>query len=67
MEYEKNNGKFSFGFGSTKVAGKGRLSGAVPITERLSGKAVAKKAVSAGLQAMAVATVVGLKVKFSRK
>ena len=57
MEYTKNNERFSFGFGSTKVSGIGRLSDSRRITAKLSAKAVARKAVTAGLQAMAVATV----------
>lgn len=67
MEYEKNTEKFSFGIGSTRVAGKGRLSGSQKIMAKYSGKTLAKKAVVAGVQAMAVAAVVGLKVKFSGK
>lgn len=67
MEYTKNTEKFSFGFGSTKTAGIGKLSDSRKITGRLSKKVIAKKAVTAGLQAMSVATVVGLKVKFSGK
>lgn len=67
MEYTKNTEKFSFGFGSTKTAGIGKLSDSRQITGGLSKKVIAKKAVTAGLQAMAVATVVGLKIKFSGK
>ncbi len=67
MEYTKNTEKFSIGFGNTKIAGIGKLSDAQQITDRLSKKAVARKAVTAGIQAMAVATVVGLKIKFSKK
>ncbi|MCM1506789.1 MAG: hypothetical protein NC177_06595 [Ruminococcus flavefaciens] len=67
MEYEKTGENFSFGVGTVKTAGAGKLSEAEKITGKLSNKAIAKKAVTAGLQAMAVATVVGLKVKFSRK
>ncbi|MDE6678924.1 MAG: hypothetical protein K2K02_07770 [Ruminococcus sp.] len=67
MEYTKNTERFSFGFGRTKVAGTGKLSDSRRITAKLSAKAVAGKAVTAGLQAMAVATVSGLKVKFSGK
>lgn len=67
MEYEKNTEKFSFGIGSTRVAGKGRLSDSQKIMAKYSGKTLAKKAVVAGVQAMAVAAVVGLKVKFSGK
>lgn len=67
MEYEKNKEKFSFGFGSTRVAGKGKLSDSQRITAKLSRKAVVKKAVVTGVKAMAVATVVGMKVKFSGK
>jgi len=67
MEYTKNTENFSIGFGDTKIAGIGKLSDAQPITDRLSKKAVARKAVTAGIQAMAVATVVVLKIKFSKK
>lgn len=67
MEYEKNTGKFTFGLGNTRTAGIGKLSDAQQITEKISGKVIAKKAVSAGLQAMAVTAVIGLKVKFARK
>lgn len=67
MEYEKNTEKFSFGVGSARIAGKGRLSDSRKITDKYSGKVLAKKAVIAGVQAMAVAAVVGLKVKFSGK
>lgn len=67
MEYEKNTEKFSFGFGSTRVAGTGKISDRRKITAKLSGKAVAKKAVAAGVQAMAAAAVIGLKIKFSKK
>lgn len=67
MEYEKNTEKFSFGVGNTRVAGTGRLSDSQKIMAKYSGKTLAKKAVVAGVQAMAVAAVVGLKVKFSGK
>ena len=67
MEYEKNTEKFSLGFGSTKVAGTGKLSESQRITAKLSGKVIAKKAFTVGVQAMAIAAVVGLKVKFSGK
>lgn len=67
MEYKKNTEKFSFGIGNTRVAGTGRLSDSQRITAELSKKAVARKAVTAGVQAMAVSVAVGLKIKFSGK
>lgn len=67
MEYEKTGEKFSFGIGTTKVAGTGKLSDSRKISGRQSRKAIAKRAVSAGLQAMAVTAVIGLKIKFSEK
>lgn len=67
MEYEKTGEKFSFGIGTTKIAGMGKLSDSKKISGRPSGKTIAKKAVSAGIQAMAVTAVIGLKIKFSGK
>ena len=66
MEYEKTGEKFSFGIGTTKVAGVGKLSESKKVG-RTTGKTIAKRAVSAGLQAMAVTAVIGLKIKFSGK
>lgn len=67
MEYEKNTGKFSFGFGTDRTAGVGKLSDIQKIPAKYSKKAIVEKAVTAGVQAMAVAAVVGLKIKFSGK
>lgn len=66
MEYEKTGEKFSFGIGTAKIAGTGKLSDSKK-AGRASGKTIAKRAVSAGLQAMAVTAVIGLKIKFSEK
>lgn len=67
MEYKKNTEKFSFGFGNIRTAGIGKISEVQQITVKLSKKSVARKAVTAGVQAMAVAVAVGLKIKFSGK
>lgn len=67
MEYEKTGEKFSFGIGTEKTAGAGKLSDSKKISGKLSGKAIAEKAVSAGLKAMAVTAVIGIKCRFSGK
>ncbi|MDE5558654.1 MAG: hypothetical protein K2J32_13390 [Ruminococcus sp.] len=67
MEYKKTSEKFSFGIGTTKTAGVGKLSDNKRISGRCSGKAIAKKAVTAGLQAMAVTAVIGIKCRLSGK
>lgn len=38
MEYSKDGEKFAFGFGTDKLAGAGRVSEAVPITDEKSDK-----------------------------
>ena len=67
MEYEKNTGKFSFGFGTARTAGVGKISDIQKIQVKHSNKVIAKKAVIAGLQAMATIAVIGLKIRFSGK
>ena len=67
MEYKKTSEKFSFGIGTIKTAGVGKLSDSKRISGRCSGKAIAKKAVTASLQAMAVTAVIGIKCRFSSK
>ena len=50
MEYEKNSGKFSFGFGTAKTAGAGTLDKAVDapdVRTRYDKKAIAKNVAKA--------------------
>ncbi len=65
MEFEKNLGNFSFGFGNEKTAGKGKLSDAVKIKSRPDAKAVRKKNIENGLKAGAA--VAALLVTHSMK
>ena len=62
MEYEKNSGKFSFGFGTAKTAGAGTLDKAVDapdVRTRYDKKAIAKNVAKAA----AVSPLVILKHK----
>ncbi len=66
MEYEKNSGKFSFGFGTAKTAGAGTLDKAVDapdVRTRYDKKAIAKNAAKAA----AVSALVILKHKHRAK
>ncbi len=65
MEYIKNNEKFSFGFGNEKVAGQGNLLNNHQVMSEHSKKFPVEKAVTIGIQLIAVATIT--KLKFFRK
>lgn len=67
MKYQKKTEKFSFGIGTAKTAGAGKLSDGEKISGGYSVKTIAERAVSAGLQAMAVTAVVALKCHFNRR
>ena len=67
MEYRKTSEKFSFGIGTTKTVGIGKLSDGKRISGGYSVKTVAERAVSAGLQAMAVTAVVTFKCRLNDK
>ena len=61
MEYGKTGKKISFGIGTVRTVGIGKLSDGKKITGRCSAKTVAERAVTAGIQAMAVTAVIMLK------
>lgn len=66
MEYEKNNDKFSFGFGTQKIAGSGTLDKAVEapdIPTKHNKKEIAKSAAKAA----AAIGLIALKAKMSKK
>ena len=65
MEYRKTGEKFSFGIGTTKTAGIGKLSDGKKISGGYSVKTITERAVSAGLQAMAVTAVVAFKCRLN--
>lgn len=65
MEYTKNNEKFSFGFGTEKVAGKGNLLNNRQAMSGHSKKFLVKKAVTVGIQIIAVTAIT--KFKFFKK
>lgn len=66
MEYSKDGEKFAFGFGTDKLAGAGKISEAVPITDEKSGK---KDTSLAGLIVQLAGAVgfVAIKVFFGMK
>lgn len=58
MEFEKNTGKFSFGFGSMKTAGSGTIDNAVEapknVRTKYDKKAIAKNAAKAAVASAVV-------------
>ncbi|MBR0142267.1 MAG: hypothetical protein IJM19_08475 [Ruminococcus sp.] len=63
MEFQKDKGNFSFGFGTAKTAGKGNLSG-------VSGKATKKQKLSAvktAVKAGSLAAVLLIKHNMKKK
>ncbi|MDE5861446.1 MAG: hypothetical protein K2H28_04555 [Ruminococcus sp.] len=67
MEYRKTGEKFSFGIGTVSTAGIGKLSDGKKITGRCSAKTIAERAVTAGIQAMAVTGVIILKCHINNR
>lgn len=65
MEFEKKTDKFSFGAGSLKTAGAGKLSEAEPVQK--TGTADKKKIAKAAAVAAASAAVLLLKRKMKHK
>lgn len=55
MEFQKNSGNFSFGFGSTKVAGVGKIADSAET--KPTKKQILRKAVNVGTQIAVLAVI----------
>ena len=67
MEYGKTGKKISFGIGTVRTAGIGKLSDGKKITGRCSAKTIAERAVSSGIQAMMITAVILLKCSLDNR
>ena len=67
MEFEKNMGKVSFGFGTMTAAGKGKLSDAEKIPADRSPQSIAKNALKTGLKAGALTAAFMLRHRAKKK
>ncbi|MBR4626247.1 MAG: hypothetical protein IKO47_00830 [Ruminococcus sp.] len=67
MEYEKNTGNFSFGFGSMKTAGSGSIDKAVEAPKNVRTKYDKKVIAKNAAKAAVLSAVVLMKGKRARK
>ncbi len=67
MEFEKNKGNFSFGFGTMKTAGAGNLSETQEVPKDIKTKHNPKEIAASAVKAAALAGLVILKHKMKKK
>ncbi|MDE6036548.1 MAG: hypothetical protein K2G36_11655 [Ruminococcus sp.] len=67
MEYVKTGKKMTFGVGTVRTAGIGKLSDSKKITGGYTAKTIAERAVSSGIQAMMITAVILLKCSLDNR